>query len=413
MLETAGIDYEEGQHTQELILNAAKVVKSPGIPEKAPIITTLRNAGISIISEIEFAALHTQAKLIAITGSNGKTTTTALTYHLLKAGGFNVGVAGNIGNSFAMELASGNHFDYYVLEVSSFQLDDIVDFHPHIAVITNITPDHLDRYNYSLDKYAAAKFNIARNLTPADYFIYGADSPELVQRLAQYPNKAVPYPFSSQNNQAVIWSDGQLIQLPNQVTIPVAALSLKGKHNLYNAMAAVAVAQILGVPQPNISRALSSFIPPEHRLEPVASINNILFINDSKATNTDAAWYALDAFTQPIIWIVGGVDKGNDYTPLLPLVQSRVKAIVCLGKDNEKIIQTFAPIAPTIVQTQSAEQAVTAAFNLAASGNVVLLSPACASFDLFNNYQDRGQQFKQAVHHLLQITTTHQPTLTQ
>lgn len=413
MLETAGIDYEEGQHTQELILNAAKVVKSPGIPEKAPIITTLRNAGISIISEIEFAVLHTQAKLIAITGSNGKTTTTALTYHLLKAGGFNVGVAGNIGNSFAMELASGNHFDYYVLEVSSFQLDDIVDFHPHIAVITNITPDHLDRYNYSLDKYAAAKFNIARNLTPADYFIYGADSPELVQRLAQYPNKAVPYPFSSQNNQAVIWSDGQLIQLPNQVTIPVAALSLKGKHNLYNAMAAVAVAQILGVPQPNISRALSSFIPPEHRLEPVASINNILFINDSKATNTDAAWYALDAFTQPIIWIVGGVDKGNDYTPLLPLVQSRVKAIVCLGKDNEKIIQTFAPIAPTIVQTQSAEQAVTAAFNLAASGNVVLLSPACASFDLFNNYQDRGQQFKQAVHHLLQITTTHQPTLTQ
>lgn len=413
MLETAGIDYEEGQHTQELILNAAKVVKSPGIPEKAPIITTLRNAGISIISEIEFAALHTQAKLIAITGSNGKTTTTALTYHLLKAGGFNVGVAGNIGNSFAMELASGNHFDYYVLEVSSFQLDDIVDFHPHIAVITNITPDHLDRYNYSLDKYAAAKFNIARNLTPADYFIYGADSPELVQRLAQYPNKAVPYPFSSQNNQAVIWSDEQLIQLPNQVTIPVAALSLKGKHNLYNAMAAVAVAQILGVPQPNISRALSSFIPPEHRLEPVASINNILFINDSKATNTDAAWYALDAFTQPIIWIVGGVDKGNDYTPLLPLVQSRVKAIVCLGKDNEKIIQTFAPIAPTIVQTQSAEQAVTAAFNLAASGNVVLLSPACASFDLFNNYQDRGQQFKQAVHHLLQITTTHQPTLTQ
>lgn len=413
MLETAGIDYEEGQHTQELILNAAKVVKSPGIPEKAPIITTLRNAGISIISEIEFAALHTQAKLIAITGSNGKTTTTALTYHLLKAGGFNVGVAGNIGNSFAMELASGNHFDYYVLEVSSFQLDDIVDFHPHIAVITNITPDHLDRYNYSLDKYAAAKFNIARNLTPADYFIYGADSPELVQRLAQYPNKAVPYPFSSQNNQAVIWSDGQLIQLPNQVTIPVAALSLKGKHNLYNAMAAVAVAQILGVPQPNISRALSSFIPPEHRLEPVASINNILFINDSKATNTDAAWYALDAFTQPIIWIVGGVDKGNDYTPLLPLVQSRVKAIVCLGKDNEKIIQTFTPIVPTIVQTQSAEQAVTAAFNLAASGNVVLLSPACASFDLFNNYQDRGQQFKQAVHHLLQITTTHQPTLTQ
>ncbi len=413
MLETAGIDYEEGQHTQELILNAAKVVKSPGIPEKAPIITTLRNAGISIISEIEFAARYTQAKLIAITGSNGKTTTTALTYHLLKAGGFNVGVAGNIGNSFAMELASGNHFDYYVLEVSSFQLDDIVDFQPHIAVITNITPDHLDRYDYSLDKYAAAKFNIVRNLTPADYFIYGADSPELVQRLNRYPNKATPYPFSLHVDNAVIWSDGQLIYLPNQSTLPVAALSLKGKHNLYNAMAAVAVAQILGVPQPNISRALSSFIPPEHRLEPVASINGVLFINDSKATNTDAAWYALDAFTQPIIWIVGGVDKGNDYTPLLPLVQSRVKAIVCLGKDNEKIIQTFAPIAPTIVQTQSAEQAVTAAFNLAASGNVVLLSPACASFDLFNNYQDRGQQFKQAVHHLMQITNTHQPNLTQ
>ncbi|HRI28129.1 MAG TPA: UDP-N-acetylmuramoyl-L-alanine--D-glutamate ligase, partial [Chitinophagales bacterium] len=314
---------------------------------------------------------------------------------------------------FAMELASGNHFDYYVLEVSSFQLDDIVDFQPHIAVITNITPDHLDRYDYSLDKYAAAKFNIVRNLTPADYFIYGADSPELVQRLNRYPNKATPYPFSLHVDNAVIWSDGQLIYLPNQSTLPVAALSLKGKHNLYNAMAAVAVAQILGVPQPNISRALSSFIPPEHRLEPVASINGVLFINDSKATNTDAAWYALDAFTQPIIWIVGGVDKGNDYTPLLPLVQSRVKAIVCLGKDNEKIIQTFAPIAPTIVQTQSAEQAVTAAFNLAASGNVVLLSPACASFDLFNNYQDRGQQFKQAVHHLMQITNTHQPNLTQ
>lgn len=399
-LHTAGIAFEEGKHTPELVLQASEIVKSPGIPETAEIVQLIRNAGIGLISEIEFAARHTNATLIAITGSNGKTTTTALTYHLLYKAGFDVGMAGNIGNSFAMELALGVQHEYWVLEVSSFQLDDIVQFKPHIAAITNITPDHLDRYGYSMDNYAHAKFNITRNLQADDFFIYGADSSELTARLPKYPVRAHTLPFSLQPVPNGIYCRSENIVLPNGHLINTGSMGIKGRHNLYNAMVAVAVAHILGASPADIENGLSSFEALEHRLEPVATINGVLYINDSKATNTDSAWYALDAMTQPVVWIAGGTDKGNDYSTLAELVKQKVKAIVCMCRDSAKIHRAFAGLVPHITDAHSATEAVEVACNLAKPGDVVLLSPACASFDLFQNYTDRGRQFKAAVHHL-------------
>lgn len=396
-LQQAGIPFEEGMHTLAHILQASEIVKSPGIPEEAEVIQHIRKAGIGLISEIEFAARHTNATLIAITGSNGKTTTTALTCHVLHKAGFDVGMAGNIGNSFAGELALGVQHQYWVLEVSSFQLDDIVQFKPHIAAITNITPDHLDRYGYSLDNYAHAKFNITRNQQPDDFFIYGADSPDLNQRLVKYAVKAKQVPFSMQPVPHGVYSHNGNIVLPNKQVINTANMGIKGRHNLYNAMVAAATAHILGANAEAIEQGLASFEALEHRLEPVANINGVLFINDSKATNIDSSWYALDAMKQPVIWIAGGTDKGNDYGILADLVKQKVKAIVCMCKDSSKIHRAFTGIVPQITDTNSATQAVQAAYALAAPGDVVLLSPACASFDLFKNYTDRGKQFKAAV----------------
>lgn len=399
-LQHAAIPFEENTHTLAHILQASEIVKSPGIPEEAEVVQQIRKAGIGLISEIEFAARHTNATLIAITGSNGKTTTTALTYHLLHKAGFDVGMAGNIGNSFAMELALGVQHQYWVLEVSSFQLDDIVQFKPHIAAITNITPDHLDRYGYSLDNYAHAKFNIARNLQADDYFIYGADSPEITARLPIYPTQAHKLPFSMQPVPQGIYCLNANIVLPNGSHINTGNMGIKGRHNLYNAMVAVAVAHILGANPEDIENGLSFFEALEHRLEPVATVNSVLFINDSKATNTDSAWYALDAMTQPVVWIAGGTDKGNDYSTLTDLVKQKVKAIVCMCRDSSKIHQAFAGLVPHITDARSATEAVQTASHLAKPGDVVLLSPACASFDLFQNYIDRGRQFKAAVHQL-------------
>lgn len=408
-LQAENIAFEENGHTLSLILEASEVVKSPGIPEKAAIIQQIRAANIPIISEIEFAARFTNATLIAITGSNGKTTTTALTYHLLKEAGFKVAVAGNIGNSFAMELATGIQFDYYVLEISSFQLDDIALFKPHIAVITNITPDHLDRYNYSIDQYAKAKLRITQNQQADDYLIYGADSPELTKHLEQYAIKAQQYPFSLEKAVAGgMYLQNDNIVLPDNSQVSINCLSLKGKHNLYNAMVAVAVAHFAGIDNVTIESGLTSFEPLEHRLEPVASINGVQFINDSKATNIDSTWYALDAMTQPVVWILGGTDKGNDYSVLADLVREKVKAIVCMGLDNSKIHQAFDLLVDNITDTNSATQAVQEAYLYAEPGDVVLLSPACASFDLFQNYMDRGRQFKEAVLKLEQLVSAEQ-----
>lgn len=400
-LDAEHILYEENGHSLPLILEAFEVVKSPGVPEKAQVIQRIRSAGIPVISEIEFAARYTNATIIAITGSNGKTTTTSLTYHLLKTAGYKVAVAGNIGNSFAMELASGIQYDFYVLEISSFQLDDIVLFKPHIAVITNITPDHLDRYNYSVDLYSKAKLRITLNQHAEDHLIYSADSPELTKQLMSHQVKAQPHPFSLQTEpeNGIFVKDNSIV-LPNKSRISLDFLTLKGKHNLYNTMVAVAIGHFAGIENQAIESGLLSFEPLEHRLEPVAIVNGVEFINDSKATNIDSAWFALDAMNQPVIWIAGGTDKGNDYSVLEEFVKTKVKAIVCLGVDNSKIHQAFGHMLKNIIDTKGADEAVQKAFHLAEAGDVVLLSPACASFDLFQNYMDRGRQFKESVRQL-------------
>ena len=397
------IKWEEDGHTEEKVLSADIVMKSPGIPDTAPIIKKLKSEGVKVISEIEFASKYTGATIIGITGSNGKTTTATLTYEVLKNGGMNVALGGNIGKSFA-EQVSEEKFTNYVLELSSFQLDGIETFRPHIAVLTNITPDHLDRYEHDFSKYIAAKFRIAMNQTADDYFIYDADDEVITKWLLEHPIQSRLLPFSAKkelkqgayikNNEIIITIDN------NQFTMPISTIGLQGEHNTKNAMAASTVAKLLKIRKATIRESMESFQGVEHRLEKVLKINNVMYINDSKATNVNATFYALDSMESPTVWIVGGVDKGNDYTDLLPLVNEKVKAIVCLGVDNEKLTKQFGNIVDMMVETQSMQEAVQIAYRLAERGDTVLLSPACASFDLFTNYEDRGRQFKESVRHL-------------
>ena len=399
------IPFEQGGHTPELVLNADEVVKSPGIPGTAPMVRALREQGTHIISEIEFAARYDTAKKICITGSNGKTTTTSLIYYLLREAGLDAGLGGNIGKSYALQVATEKH-DYYVLEISSFQLDDAYDFRPDIAIITNITPDHLDRYDHKLENYARAKFRITRNLRPEDCFIFDSDDAITIRQLGEIVVKAKMLPFSQEKEveQGAFVRDGKIVMRyeDDETEIFLNELALGGRHNIYNSMAAALAAKATGISNEVIRASLKSFTPIEHRLEPVLSIRDVLYINDSKATNIDAAWYALECQTRPVVWIVGGTDKGNDYSVLDQLVRERVKAIVCLGVDNAKIHAAFEDIVgkDRITDTLSAEEAVRASAAFAAPGDVVLLSPCCASFDLFKNYEDRGRQFKEAVRHL-------------
>ena len=399
-----GIAWEDEKHTEELILNADVVMKSPGIPEKAPIVKKLIEKGISVISEIEFAIQFTDATTVGITGSNGKTTTTLLTYHLLKQGGLNVGLAGNIGKSFAWQVAENKH-DIYVLELSSFQLDGIINYKPHIAIITNISPDHLDRYNYDYSLYIDSKFRITKNQTEADYLIYDNEDEAIQNWLKNNTVKANKVPFSlitkPENEGGFLEENNMNTTIKNDTfTMPINELALEGKHNIKNAMAATAVAQLLNIRKQTIRESLTNFQGAEHRLEKVLKIQGVQYINDSKATNVNSVFYALDSMTTPTVWIVGGVDKGNDYDELMPLVREKVKAIVCLGVDNTKISNAFNNVVDVMVETTSMSEAVQIAQRLAEKGDSVLLSPACASFDLFENYEDRGKQFKQAIYNL-------------
>ena len=392
--------WEEKQHTESLILNADVVMKSPGIPEKAPIIQKLVEKNIPVISEIEFAFPYTHAKTIGITGSNGKTTTTLLTYHLLKKGGLNVGLAGNIGKSFAWQVAEEN-FDYYVLELSSFQLDGIQKYKPEIAVLTNISPDHLDRYNYDYNQYIASKFRITMNQLNSDIFIYDADDVAINEWFTKNKTKARKIPFSLTQKlmEGIHLEQNKLISSIEKEPFMIERehISLEGKHNTKNAMAAISVAQLLKIRKKTIQEGLVDFKGPEHRLERVRMIDGVSYINDSKATNVNSVYYALDCINAPIIWVAGGTDKGNDYTELMPLVREKVKAIICLGIDNQLIIDTFKDVVDIIIEVRSANEAVKTAEKLTEKGDNVLLSPACASFDLFKNYEDRGTQFREAV----------------
>ena len=399
------IPYEEGHHTPELVLNADEVVKSPGIPSTAPMVQELRAQGTHIVSEIEFAARYDKAKKICITGSNGKTTTTSIIYYLLKNAGLNVGLGGNIGKSYALQVAT-EKFDYYVLEISSFQLDDTYEFRPDIAIITNITPDHLDRYNHEMENYVRAKFKITRNLRPEDCFIFDSDDEITIAHLSKIVVKARMLPFSQEKalEQGAFLDKDRIVMRVGQSEseIYLRELSLGGKHNIYNSMAAALAAKASGIDDSTIRMALKTFQPIEHRLEPVLNVGGVTYINDSKATNIDSAWYALECQTKPVVWIVGGKDKGNDYSILEKLVREKVKAIVCLGVDNEKIHRAYEHIvgSDNICDTRSAADAVRAAAAMAKDGDVVLLSPCCASFDLFLSYEDRGRQFKEAVRNL-------------
>lgn len=403
-LEENGIPYEEGQHTEALVLNADEVIKSPGIPAAAPIIQKLKVLHVPIIGELEFAYRFTKAKFIGITGTNGKTTTTLLTYHILKEAGMNVGLAGNVGSSLAKQVINEEH-EYYVLEVSSFQLDDMYTFQPMVAVVLNITPDHLDRYSGDIVQYANSKMRIVQHMDKGGYFIYFEDNAILSEYSQRVIGKTNVLPISLENiNQdgAYIGSDGKLVFNMGTKEIKGWQVSLsegplKGTHNAINAMAAVMAALIVGIRPYVIERALKSFQNAPHRMEPVGKINDVSFINDSKATNVDAVYYALGGFTEPLIWIAGGVDKGNNYEQLSDLVKKHVKALVCLGRDNKKLIEAFGDLVPVEEEQASMQMAVEKAYRLAASGDVVLLSPACASFDLFSNYEDRGNQFREAV----------------
>ena len=397
------IPFEEGHHTEDLILNADEVVKSPGIPGTVPMVQKLRANGTHIISEIEFAGRYDHAKKICITGSNGKTTTTSLIYYLLQNAGLNVGLGGNIGKSYAYQVAT-EHFDYYVLEISSFQLDDVYEFKPDIAIITNITPDHLDRYDHKMENYTAAKFNITRNLTPDDCFIFDSDDEITIGHLSNIVLRCKMLPFSQEKEveQGAFLRDDKIILRydKEETDVYLKDLALGGKHNIYNSMAAALAAKASGIDNDIIRNSLKTFQPVEHRLEPVLSIKDVLYINDSKATNVDSAWYALECQKRPVVWIVGGTDKGNDYSVLNDLVKEKVKAIVCLGVDNAKIHAAFGGFVDKMADALSAEEAVRKAAAFASSGDVVLLSPCCASFDLFKNYEDRGAQFKAAVRNL-------------
>ena len=398
------IAWEDEKHTEELILNADVVMKSPGIPEKSPIVKKLLEKKIPVISEIEFAAPFTTATTIGITGSNGKTTTTLLTYHLLKQGGLNVGLAGNIGKSFAWQVAENKH-DCYVLELSSFQLDGIINYKPDIAVLLNISPDHLDRYNYDYNLYIDSKFRITMNQNEDDYFIYDEDDEAIANWLANHKIKANKLPFSLTKK----IDEGASITENNEINInlneenfimPINKLALEGKHNVKNTMAATTVAQLMNIRKATIRESLTNFQGAEHRLEKVLKINNVQYINDSKATNVNATFFALDSMNTPTVWIVGGVDKGNDYDEIMSLVREKVKGIICLGVDNKKLADKFEGIVDMFVETTSMSEAVKIANKMAEKGDTVLLSPACASFDLFENYEDRGRQFKQAVQNL-------------
>lgn len=396
------IPFEEGGHSEEKILNADEVIKSPGIPLEAPMVVKIAEKGIHIISEIEFAGRYDNAKKICITGSNGKTTTTSLIYYLLQQAGLNVGLGGNIGKSYAMQVATEQH-DYYVLELSSFQLDNVYDFKADIAIITNITPDHLDRYNHEMENYVKAKFRITRNMSAEDCFIFCSDDEITINHLNKIVLKAKKLPFTQKGevNQGAFVRDKRMIVKyeDDECDMFLQELALGGRHNVYNSMAAAIAAKVVNIDNEVIRNSLSTFQAVEHRLEKVASIKNVLYINDSKATNVDAAWYALECQTRPVVWIVGGTDKGNDYSTLVPFVKEKVKAIVCLGVDNAKIHAAFGKYVP-MADTLSAEEAVKKSAELAEDGDVVLLSPCCASFDLFKNYEDRGRQFKEAVRNL-------------
>ena len=403
-LQELNVSFEEKQHTEALILNATEVIKSPGIPNTAPIVKALAKSNIPVISEIEFAKRYTKAKTGCITGSNGKSTTSLLTYHILKNAGLNVGLAGNIGQSFAAQVATAN-FDWYVLEISSFMLDDMYEFKADIAVLLNITPDHLDRYDYKLANYAASKMRIVQNQTSADAFIYCADDEETKKALDTVNIAAQAYPFSilKKVEKGAYLEDNNIYintNLNNTLTMSISDLALQGKHNIYNSMASGIVAKVLELRNETIRESMGEFKNIDHRLEFVAKINDVTYINDSKATNVNSTWYALESVNTDVVLIMGGVDKGNDYEMLKDLVKSKVKAIVCLGKDNKRIHDAFEDDVDVIVNTFSAEEAVQVAYHLAKKGSTVLLSPACASFDLFKNYEDRGNQFKAAVKEL-------------
>ena len=398
------IDFEKGRHSEESILRADEIIKSPGIPDQVPIIREAVRKRVPVISEIEFAGRFTNAKMICITGSNGKTTTTLLTHHILQHAGLNAGLAGNVGNSLAWQVAEYD-YNYYVLELSSFQLDGMVNFKADIAVLLNITPDHLDRYENDFSKYKQSKFRILQNQTSADSFIFCNDDETIVSYMQQLQIPSVKYPFSIrekvtgdgaylENNELVITINS------NKFNMTLEELALQGKHNAYNSMAAGITARRLDIRKDTIKECLSNFQHIEHRLEFIASIHGIKFINDSKATNVNSTWYALESSDNKVIWIAGGIDKGNDYSVLAEMVRKKVRAIVCLGKDNKKIKKAFADDVETIVETKSAREAVKLAYQIAKRGEIVLLSPACASFDLFENYEDRGRQFKEAVNNL-------------
>jgi UDP-N-acetylmuramoylalanine--D-glutamate ligase len=397
------IDFEDENHTESKIINADVVMKSPGIPDKAPIIKKLIEKGILVISEIEFAAQFTNAITIGITGSNGKTTTTMLTYHLLKEGGLNVGLAGNIGKSFAWQVAEEN-YDCYVLELSSFQLDGIINYKPHIAVITNLSPDHLDRYEYKYENYINSKFRITKNQDENDFLITDSDDIEIENWFKQNNTQAKTLGFSLNKimkNGAYIKNDTMEVSInEEEFQMKTAEIALQGKHNLKNAMAAASVAQLMKIRKQTIRESLSNFQGVEHRLEKVLKIQNVQYINDSKATNVNATFYALESMTVPTVWIVGGVDKGNDYAELMPLVREKVKAIICLGVDNRKIVEAFGNVVDMMVEVDNMRDAVNTSKHIAEKGDAVLLSPACASFDLFESYEDRGNQFKNAVRNL-------------
>ena len=389
----------------ERILAADEVVKSPGIPPTVPVMQQIFTKGIPVISEIEFAGRYTDARMVCITGSNGKTTTTLLTYHVLKDAGINVGLAGNVGQSLALQVAREHH-DVYVIELSSFQLENMYDFHANIAVILNITPDHLDRYEYEMQNYINAKFRILNNLTPRDAFIYWQDDPVIRRQLERITTEASLYPFAEhREDNTRAWVDDEemlCVETPAEnLRMPRADLSLNGLHNLYNSMAAALSACILDIDKDEIRKALSNFEGVEHRLEPVGTVNGVRYINDSKATNVNSTWYALESMPEDTILILGGKDKGNDYSEILPLVKKKVKAIICMGKDNAKLLDFFTGEVPAIYDTHSIDDAVATAASIAASGDTVLLSPCCASFDLFKSYEDRGRQFKDRVKQLL------------
>ncbi len=396
-------DFEEGGHSKEKIMNADVVIKSPGIPDKAPIIVQLKGKGIPVISEIEFAGRYTSAKKVCITGSNGKTTTTLLIYHIFQKAGLNVGLAGNVGQSMAWQVAE-NDFDYYVIELSSFQLDGMIEFKANIAIMLNITPDHLDRYDYKMQNYVDSKFRIAQNQTADDVFIYCNDDPVVSEEMSKRKLAAKCIPFGlgeppvegagiTENKMIINWEQ-------NIFTMSILDIALQGNHNTYNSMAAGISGMVVNIRSEKIRESLADFKGVEHRLERFLKVHGIEFINDSKATNINSTWYALESMTQKTVWIVGGIDKGNDYSQLFDLVKTKVKAIVCLGTDNSKILQAFKHLGIDIVETQSMEDAVRSSYYLAKKGETVLLSPACASFDLFENYEDRGHQFKQSVREL-------------